>query len=101
MPEPEEFLAALRASFGGAEAVYTEGSCWQLFKILKLLYPQANPYYDAIEGHVYAEIYGYLYDIRGFHGHISDYQSRSYINDLEIIPHVDLTEDELESWIYN
>lgn len=60
-----EFLDLLKNSFDGADRVYTEGSCYRLYLILKHLYPDASPMYDPVVGHVYSEINGYIYDING------------------------------------
>lgn len=60
-----EFLSLLRESFDGAERVYTEGSCYRLYLILKHLYPQAVALYDPIIGHVYIDIDRHVYDIKG------------------------------------
>ena len=62
---PERVIDAIRESFPEAELVYTNGGCYGLFRILRSIYPQAEAYYDPIIGHVYTEIDGKLYDIRG------------------------------------
>lgn len=61
---PNNVIAAIRSSFPDAEYVYKNGACYQFFLILKSIWPQAVPYYDK-EGHVYTDIDGTLYDIRG------------------------------------
>jgi hypothetical protein len=43
--------------------VYTNGSCYQFYLILKFVYPQANAYYNS--DHVITEIDGRYYDIKG------------------------------------
>lgn len=65
MVTPEEFIRSLRESFNGSKTVYTEGSCYQLYLILKGLYPEAEAYYDDINGHVYTKIDSKFYDIYG------------------------------------
>ena len=64
-PTPIDLITAIRNSFPGAELVYTRGACFEFYKILKASFPQAVPYYDEVEGHVYTEIDGKFYDIKG------------------------------------
>jgi hypothetical protein len=61
----ERFLAALRDSVPNAVEVFTNGNCFKLFRLLRTVYPQANPYYRIVAGHVYTEIDGDYYDIEG------------------------------------
>ena len=58
-----KFIETIRTSFIGSETVYTQGSCYQFYKILKSVFPQANAYYDS--NHVITEIEGNFYDITG------------------------------------
>lgn len=57
------FITTVRESFVGAETVYTRGSCYQFYKILKEVFPQANAFYNS--DHVITEIDGNFYDITG------------------------------------
>lgn len=57
------FIASIRNSFEGSERVYTNGSCYQFYKILKQVFPDAEAYYDSY--HVITEIGGRYYDITG------------------------------------
>ena len=41
------------------------GGCYGLFTILEAAYPKAEAYYDPFVGHVYTEIAGKFYDIKG------------------------------------
>lgn len=59
----ESFIAALRDSFIGSQQVYTQGSCYHLYLILKEVFPEALPYYDG--DHVITKIDGKYYDITG------------------------------------
>jgi hypothetical protein len=52
--------------------IYTNGSCYEFFKILRNLYPEAELWYDYVEGHVYTKIDKFWYDIRGIHYKVSD-----------------------------
>lgn len=57
------FIKTIRNSFGGSKYVYTNGSCYQFYKILKLVFPQAIGYYNS--DHVITKINGRYYDITG------------------------------------
>lgn len=57
-------IRLLRESFGGAETVYTCGSCYQLYKILRHHYPGALDYI-TVSGHVVTRIGDCFYDIFG------------------------------------
>ncbi len=46
-------------------SVFVQGSCYQLFLILRSLFPQAKCLYDFKNAHVYTDIDGVIYDIRG------------------------------------
>jgi len=59
----DKFIAVVRDSFIGSQQVYTEGSCYHFHLILKEVFPEAVPYYDA--DHVLTEIEGKFYDITG------------------------------------
>lgn len=61
------FLAALRGAHPDTVALFTEGACYELWKIMRVIWPEAVPMYSQQEGHVYIEIDGRLYDIRGLH----------------------------------
>lgn len=65
MNDVEKFIATIRNSFTGSTVVYTRGACFEFFKILKQVFPQAFPFYDHREGHVYTLIDGVFYDING------------------------------------
>lgn len=65
MREPEKFLARLREAHPEIEGIFLEGGCFELFRIMRTLWPQARPWHDIVAGHVYVEVDGDLYDIRG------------------------------------
>lgn len=60
---PLTFIEALRDSFWGSTVVYTEGSCLELYRLLKVLYPNAELWYN--EDHALTCIDGRWYDILG------------------------------------
>lgn len=56
-------IYAIRNSFPQSVEVYTKGSCYQFFKILQAVFPEAEAYYDC--DHVITKIDGQFYDITG------------------------------------
>lgn len=56
-------IKSIRDSFVGAEQVYTSGSCFKLYKILKTQFSSALPYCDG--SHIITEIDYKFYDING------------------------------------
>lgn len=91
---PRDLIKSIRESFTGSEIVYKEGSCWKFHKILKTAFPEATPWYDRIDGHIYTEINNRLYDILGDHGEMDNRPA------LEPVPNPDLSLTEVESWGY-
>lgn len=61
----ENLIAKIRESFPEAGIVYTRGGCYGLYEILRVVFPEADAYYDPIEGHVYTKIGNFFYDITG------------------------------------
>ena len=57
------FIKTIRDSFEGSINVYTEGSCYQFYRILKEVFPESVAFYDGY--HVITEIEGRYYDITG------------------------------------
>lgn len=62
-PDPEEVLYRLRQSHPDMEGIFLCGGCYSLYLILAAIFPQAKAYYCA--GHIYTEIDGVFFDIRG------------------------------------
>lgn len=60
---PLEFINSIKKSFIGAEYVYSKGSCYQFYKLLKLHFPNAEPFY--IDEHIITKIDGEFFDITG------------------------------------
>ena len=75
----ERFVDLLRNAHPDNEEMYMRGQCYNFSLILRELNPGARIYYSAMEGHVYTEIDGYFYDIRGKHLTVPD--------DLELLDH--------------
>jgi len=57
------FIKIIRDSFISAEVVYTQGSCYQFYRILKDRFPLAVAYYNS--DHVITRIADSYYDITG------------------------------------
>ena len=59
----ERFISIIRDSFIGSQQVYTEGSCYHFYLILKEVFPKAECWYDL--DHVVTKIDDRYYDITG------------------------------------
>ncbi len=59
----EKFIATMRDSFIGSQQVYTEGSCYHFYLILKEVFSEAEPFYDG--DHIVTKIDNRFYDITG------------------------------------
>lgn len=99
MLSPEFFIQTIRESFKGSEIVYTQGSCYKFYKILKQVFPEAKAYYNS--DHVLTEIGGRFYDITGevekinhllVDEHYSHEKLDKLIFDMEDITKVEKTE---------
>ncbi len=62
---PAKLIKAIRKSFIGSEQVYTQGSCFALFRILKVAFPRAKPYWSSDATHCITRIASKYYDIGG------------------------------------
>lgn len=65
MVQPLVLIETIRQSFVGAEQVYTQGSCIMFYMILKAVYPNARPYWNAESRHMITKIGSKYYDITG------------------------------------
>lgn len=63
MTTPESFISKIRDSFVGSQQVYTEGSCYHFYLILKEVFPEAESWYD--QDHILTKIDSKFYDITG------------------------------------
>ena len=63
MSKVETFISRVRDSFVGSQQVYTEGSCYHFYLILKEVFPDAEAYFDA--DHIITKIDDKFYDITG------------------------------------
>jgi hypothetical protein len=67
-----KIIASIRDSHPDMTELYTKGQCYNFHLILRSIFPNAEPYYDYVEGHMYTKIDRYWYDIRGIHFKIND-----------------------------
>ena len=76
-----EFISLVRESFVGSKIIYTEGSCYRFYEILKFVFPKAKPYILK-EDHIVIKIEDKFYDITG--EVFGDFKlfDKSYIKDL-------------------
>lgn len=65
------FLQELKNSHPEMAAIFTQGSCMNLFCILRVLHPSAECYYNS--DHVITKIDGQYYDINGVVRKTEDY----------------------------
>jgi len=61
--DPLEVIGAIRTSFADSTHVYTQGSCFELYRILKTIWPDAEPWTNI--DHVWTKIGDKVYDIYG------------------------------------
>lgn len=61
----KEFLKELRESADVQFKIFTEGSCYRLFMILKILEPKAIAYWSDLDNHCITRIEDKYYDIGG------------------------------------
>lgn len=60
-----DLIAVLKHSHKSVEKIFTEGACYELYRMLKIIEPSAEPWFDG--NHVYTKINGVFYDIVGAH----------------------------------
>lgn len=58
-------IEAIRNSHPDMQKLYMEGQCYNFHLIIKSLFPEAECYYNQIEGHILTRLGGEYYDIRG------------------------------------
>lgn len=65
MDDVERFLAALRQGVPDARTLFQFGHCWELFCILRRIWPEAEPWSLHKGDHILTRIDGTWYDIEG------------------------------------
>jgi hypothetical protein len=83
-------ITSIRESFIGSEKVYTEGSCFKLYQILKSQWSDAVPFINDTQDHVVTQIALDLYDINGL---VLDEEPYHPMSQLEV--------ELAETWIWN
>lgn len=63
----ERFLSALRRSHPDMEHIFLNGSCFYLWDIVRTVFPEVEPWYSQVEGHIYLKYKDRFYDILGKH----------------------------------
>jgi len=63
MLDVNKIIQSIRESFRASITVYTMGNCYQLYEILKTIFPDAEAFESG--GHVFTKIDGEFYDIKG------------------------------------
>lgn len=85
----ESIIKSIRDSFVFSVDVYTKGSCYKFFEILKAIFPDAVAWYSLDTDHVLTCIDGVLYDINGVVIGGTDYKplseySQSIIDEIKM-----------------
>lgn len=62
-----KFIEILRNARPDNLHYFMNGGCWEMFRILRSVWPEAQPFYtwEEIKGHIATKIGNSLYDIRG------------------------------------
>lgn len=60
--KPITFINLLRKSDFYIEYIYSEGGCYQFYKILKKLFPTSEPFINNQENHIITKIDDVYYD---------------------------------------
>lgn len=63
MIDIETFIRTIRDSFVGSQEVFTLGSCYHFYLILRQVFPNAEAWYD--QNHIITKIEDKFYDING------------------------------------
>lgn len=63
MKDIERFISKVRDSFVGSQQVYSEGSCYHFYLIMKEVFEDAESWYDG--DHIITKLNGKFYDISG------------------------------------
>lgn len=85
-----QFLKTLQESDHYMQYIFTQGSCYQLYKILKLIYPTAEAYFNLSKQHVLIKYEGKFYDILGEY----------YINVQDLIPFTESDHEMANNWSF-
>lgn len=61
----EGMLRTLRTAHPLVPFIFMFGACFELWKLCRIFFPDAEPFYDDVEGHAYILFQGRFYDING------------------------------------
>lgn len=61
----ESLIKTIKNSFKGSDYVYTAGSCYKFYEVLKEVFPEAKPLINQEGQHIVSLIDGKCYDING------------------------------------
>lgn len=75
------FLKVLKESFNGAEMVYSQGSCYKLYEILKELENSSTPLINKSGQHIITVINNKAYDING---EVLDFSKFQKLTEVEL-----------------
>ena len=91
-----EFIKELKDSADIQYKIFTEGSCFRLYCILKTIYPEAKAYWSDRDGHAITEINNKFYDIGGE-------INREYVENqgYYLVPENQLEAYKLMKWLNN
>jgi len=70
----EKFLFELRDSAEIMYNIFTKGSCFRLYLIMRQVFPESIPYWSDMDNHCVVMVEGNFYDIGGL-------LSKKYVND--------------------
>jgi len=89
-----EFLKELRSSADLQFKIFTEGSCFKLYLIIKTIHPEAKAYWSDLDNHCVIKVDKEFYDIGGL-------IKKSYIVDRSYykIPKKQLNGYSLLKWV--
>ncbi len=89
------FISTLRNSFDGCDEVFKAGSCYQLYKILKSIYPSAECFISLYKSHTITQIDGVYYDIDGV---CEDTDSYKHISTITEYSHESINSKVFSIW---
>ena len=86
-----KFLQELKSADATIPRIFLEGSCFRLYRILEVLFPEAEPLYSDRDGHWITKIDEEYYDINGrlSYGYVRDkeYTFRGEVNKASAYVH--------------
>lgn len=106
MNDVMKFITLLRESDRFIKQIYSQGSCYQFYRILKYLFPKAKPYVvgfynhqlnKEVMEHIVTEIDSVLYDINGVFN-IKDFDRTRKFTFMRALEKKDL--EEVEKWSF-